>query len=142
MRNLVESQEYNSDDPTTLDPVVRAAMHAYIPKHFGPAIAAAAGAHDTCNEGDAKNDPTLSFNSTFEVESEWIGILAFTPDRCPLVGPLPKHTRPNEFILAGYTGHGMPIAFLAGRNIADMIRGEDLPSPYVYEAFHPSRFSK
>ena len=57
--------------------------------------------------------------STIHIENEWIGIMGFTPDRNPLVGALPS--RPGEYIAAGYTGHGMPVAFLAGANIASLI---------------------
>jgi glycine/D-amino acid oxidase-like deaminating enzyme len=67
--------------------------------------------------------------SCIAVENEWIGIMGFTPDRNPLVGPLAH--RPGQYILAGYTGHGMPVAFLAGRNIAEMICGvaSEVPLP-------------
>jgi len=141
------------------------------------------------------------------VESEWIGIMGFTPDRNPLVGPLdssklmsgaPGPVSPppspaakcdpstataaapatacadptllnidslpgyiaysintglvhslvgmrlnnahSEYIAAGYTGHGMPVAFLAGKNIADLICGV-ASDPPIPAAYHPSRYN-
>jgi glycine/D-amino acid oxidase-like deaminating enzyme len=61
--------------------------------------------------------------------------MAFTPDHNPLVGPLPY--RPGEYIAAGYSGHGMPITFSAGKAVAEMIAGKT-PELFV-EAFLPSR---
>ena len=40
-----------------------------------------------------------------EVEAEWTGVLGFTPDDKPLVGPLPG--RPGVHIAAGFNGHGV-----------------------------------
>jgi glycine/D-amino acid oxidase-like deaminating enzyme len=74
---------------------------------------------------------------TVKVEQEWIGIMGFSKDRNPLVGPLPN--RPGEYIAAGFTGHGMPMTFFAGQNVADMIAGKE-PEPFVAEAFLPTRF--
>ena len=140
------------------------------------------------------------------VESEWIGIMGFTPDRNPLVGPLDSsklmsstpvspiattavksesstdavsatpataHADPtllnidalpgylayaintsvvhslvgmrlnnahSEYIAAGYTGHGMPVAFLAGKNIADLICGV-ASDPPIPSAYSPSRYN-
>ena len=64
-------------------------------------------------------------------------IMGFSKDCNPLVGPLPE--RPGEYIAAGFTGHGMPMTFFAGQNVADMIAGKQ-PEPFVAEAFLPSRF--
>ena len=94
MRHLTESKEYNCDDPKTLNPLVSEALRKYLPNHF----------------------PTLDGVS---VECEWVGIMGFSTDRNPLIGVMPGRQR--EYIAAGYTGHGMPVAFLAGKHIADMI---------------------
>lgn len=133
------------------------------------------------------------------VESEWIGIMGFTPDRNPLVGPLDSsklmsstpvspiattaakselsadaastpaallnidalpgylayaintsvvhslvgmrlNNTHSEYIAAGYTGHGMPVAFLAGKNIADLICGV-ASDPPIPSAYSPSRYN-
>ncbi len=100
MRHLTESKEYNCDDPITLNPLVSEALKEYLPKHF----------------------PVL-IDTEVRIECEWVGIMGFSSDRNPLIGAIPGRER--EYIAAGYTGHGMPIAFLAGRQIADMISRRD-----------------
>ena len=69
---------------------------------------------------------------------EWQGIMGFTDDGLPYVGPLLN--KKNAYICAGYTGSGMSYAFNAGKSIADMILNND-PSPFV-EAFLPSSRDK
>jgi gamma-glutamylputrescine oxidase len=171
MRNLSATQEWNCDHPTALDPLVSAALRAFLPTHFSTAL-------NTANTSSSSN--TAGGEEVgFEVEYEWVGIMGFTPDRCPLIGPIDTSTDPThtptapisdsgrgssssrEYILAGYTGHGMPIAFLAGRDIADMIsisagidtatatvdrcsgsgRDSGGTPACVLQAFHPSRFN-
>ena len=45
--------------------------------------------------------------------------MGYTSDRLPHIGPIPK--RPNQYILAGFNRHGMPVAVSAGKAIAQMI---------------------
>jgi glycine/D-amino acid oxidase-like deaminating enzyme len=49
---------------------------------------------------------------------QWTGIMGFSRDNKPFVGPVPTH--PGVFISAGYTGHGMPNAWLCGKAAATM----------------------
>ncbi|KAH7139593.1 FAD dependent oxidoreductase [Dactylonectria estremocensis] len=49
----------------------------------------------------------------------WTGILGYSSDAMPHIGVVPG--RKNQFILAGFTGHGMPQIFLSARGIASMI---------------------
>ena len=58
--------------------------------------------------------------------------------RNTLVSPLPN--RPGAYIAAGFTSHGMPMTFFAGRNVADVLAGKG-PRPFVREAFLPARFA-
>lgn len=51
---------------------------------------------------------------------EWTGIMGFSRDSRPFVGPVPSH--PGVFISAGYTGHGMPNAWLCGAGVAKMVK--------------------
>ncbi len=70
------------------------------------------------------------------IEYEWTGIMGFTADENPIIGELPG--RPGEYISAGYTGHGMPVAIAAGKAIAEQIAGSaqtPIPKP-----FRPERF--
>jgi glycine/D-amino acid oxidase-like deaminating enzyme len=51
---------------------------------------------------------------------EWTGIMGFSRDDMPWVGPVPNY--PGVFLAAGYTGHGMPNAFLCGQAAAVMLQ--------------------
>lgn len=46
--------------------------------------------------------------------------MGYTSDLQPHVGPIPK--RPDQYILAGFNGHGIPVIFLAAKGVAEMIR--------------------
>ena len=60
--------------------------------------------------------------------------MGYTSDLQPHVGPVPQ--KPNQYILAGFSGHGMPVIFLAAKGVADMIgrnrRFEQTELPRVY----------
>ena len=71
------------------------------------------------------------------MEYEWSGVMCYTPDGQPLVGALPG--RPGEYIAAGYTGHGMPLAFMAGCCVAELALGA--PPTIMANAFSPKRFT-
>jgi glycine/D-amino acid oxidase-like deaminating enzyme len=51
----------------------------------------------------------------------WTGIMGFSRDDHPWVGPVPGS--PNVYMAAGYTGHGMPNTWLCGSAIADCVGG-------------------
>ena len=121
MRDVSLTMEYNSDNTIDLNPLMTEKLHAYLPTHYSVSIEGAESL----------------------IEREWIGIMAFTPDHQPLIGPL---SRPNEYILAGYSGHGMPVAFLAGKHIAQMICGEQTHAEdqwietVLSQVYHPRRY--
>ena len=48
--------------------------------------------------------------------------MGYTSDLLPHVGPIPN--RPNQHILAGFNGHGMPVIFLTAKAVAEMV-GDD-----------------
>lgn len=54
-----------------------------------------------------------------EVDYLWTGILGYSVDALPWVGEIPN--RPNQYLIAGFHGHGMPRVFLSGKAIAEMI---------------------
>lgn len=63
------------------------------------------------------------------VERRWGGIMAWTPDRMPLIGALPG--RHGIFLACGFSGHGLPFAPLA----AELLRRElGLGGPATGEA--------
>lgn len=51
----------------------------------------------------------------------WSGILGFTNDKFPYVGELDFVGMRNAYIVAGFSGHGMPRVYLSGKAIADCI---------------------
>ncbi|THX58173.1 FAD dependent oxidoreductase [Aureobasidium pullulans] len=59
-----------------------------------------------------------------EATHEWTGIMGFSRDNLPWVGPVPE--KEGVFVVAGYTGHGMPNAWLCGKSLATMVSGEDI----------------
>ena len=73
-----------------------------------------------------------------ELEYEWSGIIGWSCDGLPHVGPLTELGRPRagEYVCAGFSGHGMTQCFLAGRSVAEMILGQK-PDVFV-GAFLPS----
>ncbi|KAI3400361.1 hypothetical protein diail_3378 [Diaporthe ilicicola] len=50
--------------------------------------------------------------------SVWTGIMGYSSDGWPFVGAVPN--RPNQLLIAGFTGHGMPQIFLTAKAIAAM----------------------
>jgi glycine/D-amino acid oxidase-like deaminating enzyme len=124
MRDISPTKEYNSDNTTDLNLLMSAKLSSYLSDHYSL---------NSCEEGPI-------------VEREWIGIMGFTPDHQPLIGELTN--RPGEYILAGYSGHGMPIAFLSGKLISSMICGEYQgmieEHPWIEsvmkEVYRPSRY--
>jgi gamma-glutamylputrescine oxidase len=69
------------------------------------------------------------------IEYRWAGIMGFTPDALPLVGPVPGHE--ELYLAAGYSGHGVSMAFSCGGRVALQAVGAqvELPAP-----FHAGRF--
>ena len=88
-----------------------------------------------------QGDLVAWFESTFpgarlEVENRWGGIFAWTSDFLPLVGPLPG--TPDEWVIAGFAGGGLPFAFEGGRLVAHAVAGREVVEGG--EHFHPRRF--
>ncbi len=50
------------------------------------------------------------------VEHRWAGIMAFSPDALPLIGPVPGEE--GLYVAGGFTGHGMPFGLRAGQQLA------------------------
>lgn len=66
----------------------------------------------------------------------WSGVMAFTPDRCPLVGAWPGAE--GLWVMAAFNGHGMPYSQVAAEQLADRMSGgagRGIPA-----AFDPARF--
>ncbi|KAH8660303.1 FAD dependent oxidoreductase [Xylariales sp. PMI_506] len=65
----------------------------------------------------------------------WTGIMGYSTDGMPFIGHVPG--RKNQFMLAGFTGHGMPQVFLSAKGIAAMLLDgagfRDTGVPRIYE---------
>lgn len=68
------------------------------------------------------------------VEHRWAGIMGFTSDHLPVVGAL----APNLWTVGGFSGHGLALAPLLGRQVVEMALGQRRP----YEALSPDRFAE
>lgn len=101
--------------------------------------------------------PSLGFDINFDMEYSWTGIIGWSTDGLAFVGPLARSqptdqasancapavyglNSAREFVCCGFSGHGMPQAWNAGRAAAEMVNGRH-PStsniPYV-NAFMPT----
>jgi gamma-glutamylputrescine oxidase len=69
-----------------------------------------------------------------QVTHRWSGLLAFTPDRLPLVGALPG--RADVSVALGYSGHGNVLALACGEGLGRAILGDADPR---LGAFSPER---
>ncbi|MHB8574283.1 MAG: NAD(P)/FAD-dependent oxidoreductase, partial [Dehalococcoidia bacterium] len=54
-----------------------------------------------------------------EVARRWAGIMGYSRDGYPFIGPLPGRER--LIVAAGYTGHGGPYFAIAGKCVAEYI---------------------
>lgn len=52
----------------------------------------------------------------------WTGIMGWSSDFMPFIGEVPGKN--GQYIIAGFSGHGMPIIYLASKALAEMLRGE------------------
>ncbi|KAI8716783.1 DAO domain-containing protein [Fusarium sp. LHS14.1] len=68
----------------------------------------------------------------------WSGIMGFTADNLPMIGNLSSETTgrigSDEWIAAGFNGHGMDKCWLSGQAVAKMALGEGVPS-WLPESF-------
>jgi glycine/D-amino acid oxidase-like deaminating enzyme len=69
-----------------------------------------------------------------EITHRWAGIMGFTDDLLPLVGPLPG--RDGVWVSAGYSGHGNVLGFACGEAVAAALLGR--PEAWL-ETFSPGR---
>ncbi|KAJ5123934.1 uncharacterized protein N7515_007759 [Penicillium bovifimosum] len=74
-------------------------------------------------------------DSKAEVKHVWTGVMGYSADSLPHVGNVPG--KPGQFIAAGFNGHGMPVAFLSGKAVADMaqtsVAFEDTGLPRLFK---------
>ncbi len=71
------------------------------------------------------------------VARRWSGVMGFSPDHLPVVGPVPDV--PGAFWAGGFTGHGMSYGFRLGRLLAELALGTTRPEGY--DLFSVDRFA-
>lgn len=71
-----------------------------------------------------------------KIERRWAGIMGFTPDMVPMVGPVPGAD--GLWMAAGFSGHGVSMAFMAGGRAGLAALGQHAAIP---RAFDPARWS-
>jgi glycine/D-amino acid oxidase-like deaminating enzyme len=54
------------------------------------------------------------------VTHRWVGTVGYSADGLPFVGAVPE--RPGLYAAGGYSGHGNVLGFLAGQQLADLVR--------------------
>ena len=59
-------------------------------------------------------------DSGAKVDMVWTGIMAYTPDELPHVGPVPG-MESEQYVIAGFNGGGMSQIFLAAEGLAKML---------------------
>lgn len=66
----------------------------------------------------------------FPVIARWAGVMGFTRDGLPLIGPIDAATGRRIWLCAGFTGHGMSMAFrTADIAVQAMLHGTENPFP-------------
>jgi glycine/D-amino acid oxidase-like deaminating enzyme len=61
-------------------------------------------------------------NTGAEIRQIWTGIMGYSYDSLPHIGEVPA--KENQFILAGFNGHGTPVTWLAAEELAKMVARE------------------
>ncbi|KAH6597756.1 hypothetical protein BASA61_003020 [Batrachochytrium salamandrivorans] len=120
MRYLVKGLEVGNSDDGNLDKTVSVALDSYMSSHFPEVHPMATGSADPADTA------AIHQKDKVHIQEEWAGIMGFTSDHMPLVGPIPD--RSGEFICAGFSGHGIARAFLCGKAVADMVLKVDAAS--------------
>lgn len=65
--------------------------------------------------GSESSSPVIWLNTINLMKT----VMGYSRDKLPRLGPVPD--RPGMFIMAGWTGHGMPQIFLAAKGLAEMV---------------------
>lgn len=78
-------------------------------------------------------------NSGAKVKQIWTGVMGYSYDSLPHVGEVPA--KENQFILAGFNGHGTPVIWLAAKELAKMVaRGIKFEDTELPRLFKTSQF--
>ncbi|MEM1185467.1 MAG: FAD-dependent oxidoreductase [Planctomycetota bacterium] len=87
------------------------------------------GVHPAVQDGLERHLREL-VTDRYEVVARWSGVMGFSPNGLPIVGPTPDDER--VWVCAGFTGHGMSLGHLAGRRTAAAMLGA-APRPELFD---------
>lgn len=65
--------------------------------------------------------PKFAKDMIFINDYTWTGCMAYTNDEFPFIGNMAPFGRKNLFIIAGFTGHGMPRIWSCGEYVAGLV---------------------
>ncbi|KAK4942933.1 hypothetical protein LTR66_014649 [Elasticomyces elasticus] len=108
-------------DDSVVVPEVARYLRSMLLELLGPKV----GDRPTVPEASAAADPQTGGTAPeLAATHEWTGIWACSRDGMPWVGPVSTSAetrRPGLFLSAAYTGHGMPNAWLCGKEVVSMV---------------------
>lgn len=132
-------EEYGTTDDSSLNPVISSYLDKTLVSYFGeawgedqtPSLIDQTSSVGPVGEG---GQAALAGESGGEgrVRKEWTGIMGYTPDGFPFIGPVPGMR--GLFVSAGFLGHGMVMCWECGGEVARMIEGREGESAFP-EAF-------
>ncbi|KAF9774360.1 hypothetical protein IL306_007641 [Fusarium sp. DS 682] len=74
-----------------------------------------------------------------KVSNIWTGVMGYSYDSNPHIGKVPN--KDGQFIVAGFNGHGMPVIWLAAKELARMVsQGIDFEETKLPRLFQTSQF--
>eukprot|EP01006_Ploeotia_vitrea_P060372 TRINITY_DN75786_c0_g1_i1.p1 TRINITY_DN75786_c0_g1~~TRINITY_DN75786_c0_g1_i1.p1 ORF type:complete len:355 (-),score=150.84 TRINITY_DN75786_c0_g1_i1:80-1042(-) len=112
------TNELNITNDAVVNPAVGAALQEELNRML---LAKNDGEEEDDEEEENKQD-------SVPIDAQWTGIMGFSRDGLPFVGGLDGHH--GLFVAGGYTGCGMPVAYGAGKVIAQMIAGRKLSDEF------------
>jgi glycine/D-amino acid oxidase-like deaminating enzyme len=74
-----------------------------------------------------------------KIDKIWTGVMGYSYDSNPHVGRVPQ--KDGQYILAGFNGHGMPVIWLAAKELAQMVsKGVSFEDTTMPRLFQTSQF--
>jgi hypothetical protein len=134
-RQVAKNHAVGVWDDSALDEPVRWWLKGELPGVLDLSIRSAPGSPEkaTGSNGPSQLQPK---KQDLEATHEWSGIMGFSRDGYPWVGPVSTNLGGGEglWLAAGYTGHGMPNAALCGKAAAELLLGaQEIDLPVEYE---------
>lgn len=78
-------------------------------------------------------------NTGASIQKIWTGVMGYSYDSNPHIGQVPD--RENQFIIAGFNGHGMPVIWLASKELVKMVaQGISFEETTLPRLFKTSQF--